>query len=328
MSVSQLASRHLLALDPNIDSAKFLNSVLNNIGKPGESPAPPPPPNTTKRKAEDEVERPNGKTNKTSSSSRPSPIPIQLSSANGKNGLTKPLDVSYRGTGRPGSSSAPTTPTAETTKQLKKGSFREIMARAKAGNVQESKPVVGTISHRPLPKELSRKKDQRLQRRKSAVEVKDGSRTNSSERGDHSDNRATNTGKKKKEKRPPPSYSGTAKPKPREQPSYKGTAGARPSAAKPQVKSKQSRNEYAGTDDEIDSYGEDEDDGYGYSGDESDDMEAGYLDVEQEESAALRFARKEDEEELRRENASKKQKDDKKKKRLEELAKRAAPRRY
>lgn len=207
------------------------------------------------------------------------------------------------------------------------------MARAKAAKAQESKPVVGTISHRPRPQELSRKQHERMQKRRGIFETEGQSQGKSSDKGARNSRREVGaSGKQKKKKQTLPSYSGTAKPKPlREQPTYKGTAGAKP-VTKAAVKSKHRQNEYAGTDEDIDSYGEeeeedDDDNGYGYSDEESDDMEAGYMDVEEEESRALKFAQKEDEQELRKENALKQEKEQRKKK-LEELKSRRGPQKY
>ena len=70
-----------------------------------------------------------------------------------------------------------------------------------------------------------------------------------------------------------------------------------------------------------------EEDEYGSEGEDSDDMEAGFSDVEQEESAAARAARKEDEEEAKLEAKLKTEKEERKK-RLAEMARRAKPQRY
>ena len=69
-----------------------------------------------------------------------------------------------------------------------------------------------------------------------------------------------------------------------------------------------------------------EEDEYGSEG-ESDDMEAGFSDVEQEESVAARAARKEDEEEAKLEAKLKTEKEERKK-RLAEMARKAKPQRY
>ena len=108
-----------------------------------------------------------------------------------------------------------------------------------------------------------------------------------------------------------PEYKGTARPTPPKEPVYKGTAGRPPKVATGKSRSKPHahrprRDEYLATDeeDEGDFYYEQDD----YYSDGSDDMEAGFDDVFQEEEAAKRIAQKEDERELRLEAALKKQK--------------------
>lgn len=105
-----------------------------------------------------------------------------------------------------------------------------------------------------------------------------------------------------------PVYKGTAKPsKTVEQPVYRGTAGkpASRGASERRANGKRRVDEYLGTDEEDEGdYGGYDD----YYSDASSDMEAGFDDVEEEEGAALKSARKEDEEELRMEMAAKKAK--------------------
>lgn len=121
-----------------------------------------------------------------------------------------------------------------------------------------------------------------------------------------------------------PAYKGTAKPPgPRmspEAPAYRGTAGlpAR-SGNDRRAHGKRRTDEYLGTDEE-------DEGGYGgyddYYSDASSDMEAGFDDVEGEEDAALKFARKEDEKEMAMEMAAKQEKLQRQK-RLAALASRA-----
>ncbi|KAL9129759.1 MAG: hypothetical protein Q9217_001871 [Psora testacea] len=321
----------------------FLNSVLSSIGKEGASPSPVLPPagvQSHKRKADGDLTRPNDKAHKIHITSRPSSAPastLQQPTDDGKvSAIRRPTTqaVPYRGTSKPTTSCTPSpAPVADSSKQLKKGSYKEIMARAQASAAQ-AKPPVGTISHKPKAKmEISYKKE--LKMKKAALKdkklgiIKNGSRPSSSDGNTSSSapGKAVN-GKKG----PQPSYLGTAKPKPpKPQPSYKGTMNP---AAVPRKteKPKRSVNEYAATDDELDDDEEEEevgdvDDGYGYSDEGSDDMEAGFSDVEQEETAAARAARKEDEEEAKLEARLKRDKEERKK-RLEGLAKKAKPQRY
>lgn len=235
----------------------------------------------------------------------------------------------YRGTSRPDPASlTPTTPTGDALKAPKKGSYAEIMARAKAN---QCKPTVGTISHKPKDQIApSYKKELKLKKkaiRDSKLGIKDNSRPGSS--GSLSSSPAP--GPVPNRKIAAPAYKGTAKPKPQlPQPTYKGTmkpasSNTKQSTAKDRdANPRRSRyDEYAATDE--DDLDDDEEDDYG--SDESDDMEAGFTDVEQEETLAAKAARKEDEEEARRDAKHKEEKEERRKK-LEQLAKKAKPQKY
>ena len=240
----------------------------------------------------------------------------------------------YRGTDKSNPPSDPSvaarpSPPAQvesSTKVPKKGSYAEIMARAKAS--QSKAPAVGVINHKPKDKNtLSYKKEMKLKKKaikNKKLGIKDVSRPGSS--GSISSNPAPASSDKRKA--PQPAYKGTAKPK--EQPTYKGTmnsnSGKPPITSSRKLDSQASRrrvDEYAATDEEdLDDVEEDD-----YGSEESDDMEAGFSDVEQEESAASKAARKEDEEEAKLEARLKKEKEERKK-RLEAMAKKAKPQRY
>ena len=238
-------------------------------------------------------------------------------------------ETPYRGTSRPDPTSVvPTTPIGDTLKTPKKGSYAEIMARAKAN---QSKPPVGTISHKPK-EQIAPSYKKALKMNKKAMKdkklcIKDRSRPGSS--GSLSSSPAP--GSVANKKAAAPAYKGTAKPKPQlPQPTYRGTMKPASSTATPPTRrdrdanpSKVRYDEYAATDeDDLDDIEEDE-----YGSDESDDMEAGFTDVEEEETAAARAARKEDEEEARLEAKLKRDKEERRKK-LEQLAKKAKPQRY
>ena len=260
--------------------------------------------------------------------------PNSSKNANSASNLTSNPNIPYRGTSRPGPGSAaaptpanpatPTTTANEVTKAPKKGSYAEIMARANA--TQSKAPVIGVISHKPkdqMPisykKELKMKK-KALKNKKLGIKTSD--RPSSS--GSLSSSPAPGTTDTKKH--PELTYKGTAKP-PKPQPTYKGTMAPTSSAVPKSTRVKPSKSrydEYAATDeDDLDDIEEDE---YG-SEEESDDMEAGFSDVEQEESAAARAARKEDEEEAKLEAKLKTEKEERKK-RLAEMARKAKPQRY
>ncbi|CAF9908394.1 MAG: hypothetical protein HETSPECPRED_008067 [Heterodermia speciosa] len=220
---------------------------------------------------------------------------------------------------------APSSPAADGVKVPKKGSYAEIMARAKAASTA---PSVGVIKHQPRDKKApSDKKELLLQKKgltgKPNLNGKAGhSRTSS---GDGSgESRPGSSGRQDgpvKKKAPEIAYKGTAKPKP--QPTYKGTmkmasVAALPSHKKPSVKQdtrkstvpKSRRREYS--ENEEDEEEEEED----YGSEES-DMEAGYSDVEEEETKAAKIARKEDEFELKMEAEMKRQKEARKKREAE-----------
>jgi hypothetical protein len=119
------------------------------------------------------------------------------------------------------------------------------------------------------------------------------------------------------------SYKGTMK-KPAEPLNYKGTMRAAGSGPKPAAKKGMPQDKYGGyaswSDlDEV----EDEEEEDGYESEGSDDMEAGFDDVETEESAALRAARKEDQEALEEEARLKREKLERQRK-LQALIKNAA----
>lgn len=220
----------------------------------------------------------------------------------------------------------PPTPAAEGTKALKKGSYKEIMARAQA---LQNNPPVGVIKHQPKDKKtLSDKKELLLQKKGLAGKPKPtaiaGHSRNSS--GDVSGgSRPGSSGRPEglvKKKAPEISYKGTAKPKP--QPTYKGTMKAAPAGTlashkKPSnkeddrsrsnsvsrtVAAKGRRQEYFEEE-------EDEEDEEDYES--GSDMEAGYSDVEEEETKAAKIAKKEDAYEALMEAEMKRQKEAKKK---------------
>ena len=318
-------------------------------------------PQTNKRKAEDVLARPESKNLKNGvvdgQISRAAPptdprlskpaasgatLPSKSTATSGPNckpsnsapNLTSKPNIPYRGTSRPnpGSAAAPTpanpaTPTTtagETAKAPKKGSYAEIMARANA--TQSKAPVIGVISHKPKDQmPLSYKKELKM-KKKALKNKKLGIKTNDRPSSSGSLSSSPAPGTTNAKKHPEPTYKGTAKP-PKPQPTYRGTMAPTSSALpkSTRVKPAKSRyDEYAATDeDDLDDIEEDE---YG-SEEESDDMEAGFSDVEQEESAAARAARKEDEEEAKLEAKLKNEKEERKR-RLAEMARKAKPQRY
>ena len=292
---------------------------------------------SNKRKAEDGIAGRDGKMMRNSMAS--GQISRTTSSTNPPARLSKPpitlssssAAMPYRGTSRPDPASAtPTTPAGDALKAPKKGSYAEIMARAKAN---QSKPPVGTISHKPKEQIAPSYKKELKLKKKALKDKKLGIKNDSRPGSSGSLSSSPAPGPVANKKIAAPAYKGTAKPKPQlPQPTYKGTmkpassTGAKPSSARERDANplrKTRYDEYAATDeDDLDDIEEDE-----YGSDGSDDMEAGFTDVEEEETAATKAARKEDEEEARLEAKLKKEKEERRKK-LEQLAKKAKPQRY
>ena len=349
------------------DSSQFLNSVLSSIGgEAPKHHAPFPQPvrpvstpvdnarirealaSTTpfkgtsagvKRKAEDDLAAAKNKFQKNGSANglptrvvRPT-VTATLSSGipPGQSSSLGPKPQISQSAGR----NAATVSTAPQTsanmvdaasKGPKKGSYAEIMARAKA--TQSKPPAIGVISHKPKEQAaLTYKKALKMKQRAlkdKKLGIKAEKRPSSS--GSMSSSPAPGNAEAKKAIQP--GYKGTAKPK--VEPTYKGTMKPGSSAepkAKPRNRagdtSKVRYDEYAATDeDDLDDVEEDD-----YGSDESDDMEAGFSDVEQEESAASKAARKEDEEEAKLEAKLKSEKEERKR-RLAMMAKKAKPQRY
>ncbi|KAL1965976.1 hypothetical protein VTN77DRAFT_4916 [Rasamsonia byssochlamydoides] len=323
----------------------FLSSVLSSIetGKP--APIPPPAPRSpappgsgaapkrdaqkpvsasnaptrsantasagTKRKAEEQLHRPD-KPNGPATSKAPS-----ATSAAAK---TQPKSSTQNNSPAP-----KPTPAADPSRPPPKGSFADLMLKAKA--VQEKAPKVGVLKHQPVPKEKLSKAEKKRRAMEALAKEKEA---RSAKKLTSSPSAAAKTGAKPGEghsiKRREPeenTYKGTARPL---QPEYKGTAGlpsrhmaAGRGRADPRRGKPSRMDEYLGTDeeDEGDYYADDYDD---YYSDDLSDMEAGLEDVEREEALALEAARREDEEDIKRELAAKKEKMERKKK-LAALAK-------
>lgn len=224
----------------------------------------------------------------------------------------------------------------------KKGSYAEILARAKAA--QEAKTAIGSIKHKPVEKLAKKERPAQLAAAKGAQPAGAKSKQPLAK-----DNKVSGPGRSRspekpkakgaepvKEKRKPLDlgYTGTMRPKPAE-PAYKGTMGLSAAARRSGYDSDRSRPvdrsrstsstakaapkgryTYASYSDEE----EEDDDG---ASDVSSDMEAAAWDLEEEEQMSLRVAKKEDEEALAEENRLKREKAEKKKK-LEQLAASAA----
>ena len=322
------------------------NAETPSSQRNGNPPAAKAQPPNQKRKAEDTLPRSNEKALKGSGYRGSSSMLSSYTTSQQFSQTKKPENgstihftqalpsrgVNKAPTSAPPASAPPKLPLSDSSKAPKKGSFAEIMARAKAAS--EAPPAVGTIKHQPKDKKvLSNKKELLLRKKgrlgKTRPQASNGHSRNSS--GDVSSGSASNLSGKPgaalSKKVPEPVYRGTAKPaiKPKPQPTYKGTmkpvtSAPLPSQKKPLPRAENgrhtdSRYQYSDFSEEEESEVEEEG---GYS-EESDDMEAGFDDVEEEETKATKLARKEDEEEAKMEAELKRQKEARKK-RLQELA--------
>ncbi|KAL8872740.1 MAG: hypothetical protein Q9174_001679 [Haloplaca sp. 1 TL-2023] len=330
----------------------FLNSVLSTLGGDGQQahmpqgiPQPKPTPradgsNATmvprtatsrpsapsvgqKRKAEEALPDVKPKVLKTEKGERQINGVSNSSTAATSEGVTRPsisttksaLAVPYRGTSRPSPASAsPSTPTNDTPKSApKKGSYAEIMARAAAN----SKPSIGVIKHKP--KEAISAKKEILMRKKGIDPRAKGKMQGTRDRKVDRDSKERLDPKTRNpsEKKPQPSYKGTAAPKP--QPTYRGTM--RPADSARMKLSQNDRSRSSSTNPprrriEYDSEDEDDDIDQEYDSDSinSDNMETGFADVEDEEALAREEAKLDDAMELKLENQRKKEKEERKKK--------------
>ncbi|KAF9633515.1 hypothetical protein BFW01_g4409 [Lasiodiplodia theobromae] len=197
----------------------------------------------------------------------------------------------------------------------KKGSYQEILARAKAA--QQAQPPVGAIKHKPVEK-LTKKERLALEEKnkQAAAAAKDPKlalKQGLKGAAKSVDAKAGEPAKEKK-KAPDLGYQGTMRSAPKE-PAYQGTMNRGASAAaarKPGLdRGDRSRSGSLGprpAEKRYRYYGEDEDDEEDYDSEGSSDMEAGIFDVDREEQMSLRVARKEDEEALREEEELKRRK--------------------
>lgn len=249
--------------------------------------------------------------------------------------MSKPLSSLTSSTQRPRSADGPPSkriaiapgPVASV-KAPPKGSYAEIIARAKAAQQERGGQQVGMIKHQ---------KDQRdkvsyLSQRKSGNEDikakahKLDKLKNSPVLNGRIEKRARSSSPLKR----PGSSSKIEKPA-RERaprPAYNGTMRMPPSKPRDKPKPARRQDEYLGTDDEDDSELVDDIEEEDFGSDvSSDDMEAGAFDIDEEEAAAARAARMEDARELAEEKRLKAEKEARKRK-LEALSRKAPPKKY
>jgi protein SPT2 len=223
-----------------------------------------------------------------------------------------------------------TASTVEPAKVPKKGSYAEILARAKAA--QATLGQVGKIQHKRIEKSLSKRERQELKEQESQSHrlSKKSSRSDVRKPAREGRNGARQTSGKVSSKAPAlpdkkvkkaalatTGYTGTARPNPAAAQSSKPTASSRATGKDGYGRSSSSRRDTYASEDEEDDDDDDEED---YYSDASSDMEAAAFEVDEEEERAARIARKEDEEALREEARLKREKEEKRR-RLAALAK-------
>ncbi|KAL5343929.1 hypothetical protein BJX70DRAFT_352158 [Aspergillus crustosus] len=305
------ATSPTISSSTTIPAARRPNPVVRPVSVERKNGAPA----GTKRKAEEPLPR----TQKPLPQISARPTTIRTASTTASSTPRSSTPTTTKPSKSSTSSNAPVarkTPPVASSKPPPKGSYADLMARAKAAQ-QHAPTQVGMLKHQPAPKEKLSKVERRkrlMEARAKEKEAKLGKKSGPSASTSTSvrpGNTKTGGGKRDNDES---TYKGTARPAPSAF-EYRGTAGlpSRNGDKRRQLKSnKRSRmDEYLGTDeeDEGESAGDHED--Y-YS--ESSDMEAGLYDVEEEEKAALAAARREDEEDIRREAAAKQEKLERRKK--------------
>ncbi|KAG5300921.1 SPT2 chromatin domain-containing protein [Histoplasma ohiense] len=329
----------------------FLNSVLSSI-ETGDitsistpatrNPAPrstssiSKPSSTPSSKAQADSRTTLGQKRRAEYDVRPKDHPFKVSRSSSpqrstprKSTPTQSLDTKLRSAPRSGAPNITTKPPSalSPTKPPPKGSYAEMMLRAKA--LQEKAPMqLGMIKHHSIAKE------KQLQQKRKAMEAKGkgpeeeknkkGGTTTPTKAPNANGQQITksNAGRAALLKsRGESEYKGTARPPSTPSASaYKGTAGLPSRHASSHGRSMKKisrapiRDEYLATDEEDEGDFCDDDDDGGYYSDESADMEAGLMDVEEEEQRALRAAKLEDEKERLAELAAKREKMERKKK--------------
>ncbi|KAJ9615642.1 hypothetical protein H2200_001717 [Cladophialophora chaetospira] len=309
----------------------------SDVSKPGSRagvPAGPSPLNGVKRKAEDgspkqpeKLVKPNPTTATASRiTHRPAAPPLNAPKlANEKNLPVPRPKIDATSTVPPRSGSAPTTPTTTApAKPPPKGSYAELMARAKQAQTDKAQQSqAGTIKHQATHREkVSKVAERKRQEEEKAKAAKEKSSTARPAPGGKQQVKSRSVSPAKKTDQPrvpkaprPPLHAPTTS-------SYKGTMGLSSGRTTKPAPKRRRQDEYLGTDeednsDDMDGYEDGEEDGFS---DASSDMEAGLDDMDAEEQRALRVAREEDARELALETRLKREKEQKRKQALQELA--------
>ncbi|POS87069.1 hypothetical protein EPUL_000429 [Erysiphe pulchra] len=305
---------------PNSDSEKLAHNERNLLKRKSDSQTQKPL--STAR----ENSRPESITRKTVQSSKSSISNPKFSETK----LSK--DVSSGTNKKPlVSSNSKTVPGLQNreSKQPKKGSYAEIMARGKAAHAILGQ--VGRITHKNIERPPSKREREEKKTLKSLKKTKTSTSNEVLRRLDQGKQR--NTGKVTPE---PPKrikkaalattgYTGTARPKTSSLPRSSGMSSSGPTRKDLDERhsSSKSTNRYLSEDEEEEEYSDDD---QHYESDLS-DMEADAFEVDEEEEIAAKIARREDAEALAEENRLKREKEAKRKK-LAAMAKSRGERRY
>lgn len=254
---------------------------------------------------------------KPNSAGKPSPAP-QRPGAMATS--SSPQKAVIRQAPRPTATGMPTPPGTAAGSAMPKKGFAAMLEKAKAAEAAAKAANTGGIKHKAVEK-LSKRDRERM--REEALAQQKTLKKGPLGHPDRSRSGTPNgTGKSSMQsKAQEPSYKGTMKKQPPEPLAYRGTMRKAGSGPKPEPKKGMAQDKYGGyaSWSDLDDAEEEEEDPY----DSEDDMEGGFDDVEAEESAALRAARKEDQEALAEEERLKREKLERKR-RLQALSKNAA----
>jgi len=321
------------ARKPNGVSDRFKltpNNAVAGVKRRSEEPDSAPKPKIVKIEQNGLPSRPSAAptgrfqlSSKSSPAAKPSAVPQRPTTTSAAS--ANPQRTMPKQPPKPVTAGTSTTQPANGSAGGKKG-FAAMLERAKAADALAKAAGPGGIKHKAVEK-LTRKERERLREEAAAKDkaAKKGQLGQVDRSRSGTPNGAVKPDMLKKAPAPETSYKGTMKkqqPAP-DLPLYRGTMRAAGSAPKPPPKKGQAQDKYGGyaSWSDLDD-AEDEEEGYDES---DDDMEGGFDDMEAEENAALRAARKEDQEALEEEERLKREKLARKKK-LMELSKSAAAR--
>ena len=310
---------------PSRPSSANTTQSATGTPKPGARPSLTHTPSSlagAKRKADDGASNGNGKAGKTSviatagnenrkgpapPLNAPKPLPDKAS-AMPKSETTRsssPLP------GKPAAVKADSSLAIGTAKPApSKGSYADLMARAKQTAEHRPQAPQGTILHQDTAKKLSKLAERRKEEQEKvrAQKAGNGKQVKQDSRRSASPQKKEDVKELKPSKAPPKA-------------GYKGTMGINTSRKGPYHSPKKSKyDDYLGTDEEDNS--DIDDDHGGYDSEGSSDMEAGFDDEIAEDQGTLRLAKQDDAREAALENQLKREKEERRKKLMQMANKR------